>query len=259
MFTLTTFQLGPLLAPVLRKESGSGRRKNLEFPPTKPTKKMKKTIAILALAATSAYGQDFINWNTLLDTAGNALGSGQEGSQIFDISTDGSGCFLRVDYGVEGGNFVSGPGGSGLSINNLQLGGAGANWVSFTLTNATADFDILSQATNTAAAGEFGTLTSNQAIDYTVISGLTSITGDNTNTVTYGSATNDNGQFSATIAGATTFRYEYNTALRGTTNSTDAFRFAVSNINASSHVPEPSTALLGVLAGLGFIARRRRA
>ena len=224
-------------------------------------KKMKKTIAILALAASSAYGQDFINWNVQLDTTGALLStSSQSGTQVFDISTDGSGCFLEVTYGTNGGDFASGgPGGAGQSINLLQNAGLGSNFVTFTLLNAVADFDILSQTANTAAANEFGTLTSDAAIDYTIISGLTSLAGDNTTLVTYGSAPSDNGQFSAVIAGATTFTYEYDSSARPAgTVSTDAFRFGV-NAASLTHVPEPSTALLGVLAGLGFIARRRRA
>ncbi len=60
----------------------------------------------------------------------------------------------------------------------------------------------------------------------------------------------DGNIFTFTSAGATTI-----TAFSSRTIGTNGFSFQVT----PNSVPEPSTALLGALAGLGFLARRKRA
>ncbi len=207
------------------------------------------------------YSQNYFNWGSLLDTSNNTLlagGTSTAGSQIFDIGTPSAPCLLTVSWS---GDFDIGPGSNGQNIRNRADGGD-SNTVTFTLqSGVSANWNFISQGNdNTGSSNEFGTLTSDGTIDYTLISGgLSTLSGDNTSLVTYGTSNGgDGGQFSATIIGANTFSYTYDTTGRNPTRtSQDPFRIGFDPATAKM-VPEPSLLFSFALTGLLFLIRRKR-
>ncbi len=208
------------------------------------------------------YSQNYFNWGSLLDTSNNTLlagGTSTAGSQIFDIGTPGVPCLLTVSWS---GDFDNGPGSSGQDLENGTDGG-NSNTITFTLQNgATADWDFLSEGgNNTGRRHEFGTLTSDGIIDYTIISGgLSTLSGDNTGLVTYGtsSSNNDRGSFSATIAGANTFSYTYNlSSLSSNRSAQDPFQIGFDPATVKT-IPEPSLFFSFSLTSFLLLTRRKR-
>ena len=226
-----------------------------------------KRIAIVILTAGAiiipdrAEAQSYtgVDFNVLLDTGGNLLGSAPSG-QRFDI---GGGVIMRVDWsGTFAPNQPSPAGFQGINNSVINAGSGEDNIMTFTLENHTADFFIRNQLAH--YVDEIDEVTTNGTgwvFEDVGNRAPTSVIGEGTSVMAVNGGLLDGADWNA--GGRTAYNYFTDGAssvsvhyTNGSIHATgNPFRLHTRNITL---VPEPSsTALLGA-GGLLMILRRRR-